>query len=265
MKAADVWDESLKKHFSRLPREFSEVRRTLEPGQQGHLLKIMASRPEWEWVFHYTVLALATCMSTAELRGIRLRDIDETRRVVSIPPAASKNQYRNRTIPLEDYAMRSIYFLKARARRFGAFKPEHYLFPFGIGRRHIPDPERPMTVWGVMDAWKKIRKEAGFPTLRPYDLRHMAITNMAEVGVPIHIILAFAGHISQKMQQHYVAISMQAKRGAAEAMPAIERPARPLLRFVPDYIEKGNVARLLEGQPIPLGALSTEKAQQGQL
>jgi integrase len=240
MKAADVWDENLKKHYSRLPREFTEIRRTLEPGQQAHLLKVMASRPEWEWVFHYTVLALSTCMSTFELRSIRLRDIDEARRVVNIPPQASKNQYRNRTIPLEDYALRSIYFLKERARRYGAFKPEHYLFPFGIGNRHIPDPERPMTGWGVMDAWKKIRKETGFTKLRPYDLRHMAITNMAEQGVPVHVIMAFAGHICQKMQQHYVAISLQAKRHITETMPSIESPEKPVLQFAPHYVETGN-------------------------
>lgn len=245
MKAADVWDDNLKKHYSRLPREFSEIRRTLEPGQQAHLLKVMASRPEWEWILHYTVLALSTCMSPFELRSIRLRDIDDTHRVINIPPQASKNQHRNRTIPLEEYALRSLYFLKERARRYGAFKPEHYLFPFGIGNRHVPNPEKPMTSCGLRDAWRTIRKVAGFAKLRPYDLRHMAVTNMAEQGVPIHTIMAFAGHISWKMQQHYVSISVQAQREVTEAMPTIDLPAKPVLHFPPYLIETGNLSQLV--------------------
>jgi integrase len=232
LKAANLWTEELKRHYKRLPREFSEIIRALEPKQQHHLLRIMLTQPEWEWIYHYSVLALASCMSTYELRSIRLRDIDEMQAVVSIPPSASKNAPRNRTVPLEPYAMISVRWLKDRARRYGAFRPEHYLFPWGIGRGHIPNPEKQMTAWGVMDAWKKIRKEAGFPKLRPYDLRHTAITRMAEQGVPIHVIMSFAGHISQKMQQHYVAISMQTKRETAQQMPLMEAPKKAPLRFV---------------------------------
>lgn len=232
MKAADVWDDRLKKHFVRLPRQLSEIKRAIEPSEQNTLLRVMMSRPEWEWIYHYTVLALATCMSTFELRGIRLGDIDEKRRILNVPPSASKCQPRNRTIPLESYALRSVAFLKERARRYGAFQPEHHLFPYGIGRSHRPNPCKPMTKDAVMDAWEKIRKEAGLHKLRPYDMRHTAITRMAEQGVPIHVIMAFAGHISEKMQQHYVTISTEAMREISEQMPIPFVPKKPPLRFV---------------------------------
>jgi integrase len=238
MKAAGVWTDDLKKHFSRLPREFSEIVRAIEPHEQNRLLRIMISRPEWEWVYHYSVVALATSMSTFEIRGIRLCDIDQPRAIISVPPAASKNSARNRTIPLEPYALTSIDFLRNRARRYGAFSSRHYLFPYGIGAGHFPDPEKPMTKDGIMGLWEKIRIEAGLPKLRPYDLRHMALTRMAEADFPMHVMLAMAGHLSLKQQQHYIAVSMQTKRKFAQQLPLLDVPKKPPLRFVPEHPNK---------------------------
>jgi hypothetical protein len=42
------------------------------------------------------------------------------------------------------------------------------------------------------------------------------ITRMAEAGVPIQVIMSFAGHMTMRMQLHYTTISMQAKRKWAE-------------------------------------------------
>jgi integrase len=100
-------------------------------------------------------------------------------------------------------------------RRLGASELEHHLFPFGVGSNHRPDPSRPMTKFAIKNNWNYIRKLAGSPKLRIYDLRHTAITRLAEKGVPIAMIVAFAGHISGKMCQHYTTVSMQALRAMA--------------------------------------------------
>jgi hypothetical protein len=70
---------------------------------------------------------------------------------------------------------------------------------------------------GMRKAWEAVRQAADVPWLRVHDLRHTAITRMAEAGVPIPVILSMAGHISTRMQQHYTAVSEFAKRCAVEA------------------------------------------------
>jgi integrase len=181
------------------------------------------------WVYWYTVLALQTCASTNELRAIRLRDISLSSQTLRIGVEGSKNKYRNRTIPLAtSEAIAAIVYLEARARSYGSHAPEHYLFPFRArGTNGNADPRRPMSDSGLKRTWDDIRTEAKMPRLRPYDLRHTAITRMAEAGTPIAIIMSFAGHVSVKMQQHYTTISMQAKRAAAAAAWTIPPPAAP--------------------------------------
>lgn len=197
--------------------------------QQEKLMRTMLIRDEWLWIYHYSILALGTCASTLEMRLARVKDINDRQRTFRVGPEASKNKYRNRTIPLEsEEVFRSAMWLKARAARFGAVEPDHYLFPYSAGPACDPDPTRHMTVDAMKNDWGRIRKRAGLPELRLYDLRHIAITRMAEHGIPIHTIMAFAGHISERMQKHYVTISMQAKRAAArqmaEASPFDKKP-----------------------------------------
>ena len=59
------------------------------------------------------------------------------------------------------------------------------------------------------------------PWLRVHDLRHTAITRMAEAGVPIATIMSCAGHVSRKMTDHYTNVGEAAKRKAI--MQAFDR------------------------------------------
>ncbi|HVG27134.1 MAG TPA: site-specific integrase [Acidobacteriaceae bacterium] len=223
MKAAGSWGEDMHA-FQQLPVQLSEMRRALSPEEQARLLQVMAQRDDWLWIFCYTVLALRTSASTCELRGLRLKDIDLEHRTLRIGPEASKNKYRNRTIPLvSEDAIEAVNWLMSRARRMGAVDPEHYLFPFGVGHSHVPkpDPSRPMTKWAISHNWAWIREKAGLPHLRPYDLRHTAITRMAEAGIPIATIMGFAGHVSPKMSEYYTTVSMQAKREAGDVLESV--------------------------------------------
>jgi integrase len=236
MRIAQVWDEDHEVVFKMLPPQLTDVPRALDPDQQKHLLAVMSRREEWEWIYHYTVIALRTCAAPIEIRQGRLKDINLLQRTFRVGPEASKNKFRNRTIPLEkDDVVESFIWLLKRAERFGAFKPDHFFLPFGVGSNHRPDPGKPMTRFGLKDGWNEIRKVSGFIWFRPYDLRHTAITRMAEEGTPIAIIMAFAGHISPKMQQHYTTISMQAKRSAARAMPDVPPKKPPMsVRELPE-------------------------------
>ena len=65
--------------------------------------------------------------------------------------------------------------------------------------------------------------------LRFHDLRHTAITKLAETIASDQTIMAIARHVSRKMLEHYSHVRLEAKRRALEA---IERPA-----FQPDYLQ----------------------------
>lgn len=235
LRAAHLWSDDLDDAFDQLPMQESELQRALDPNEQAYWLTNCLKEPEWAWVHQWSVLSLATCASTFEMRMARLKDINLRHWTIRVGPEASKNKFRNRTIPIEtDAAREAIEGLRNRAINFGARQPEHYLLPFGGGsRRGDLDVSRPMTKDGLKDTWGKIRRRSGFTWLRPYDMRHTAITRMAEHGYPMAVIMAFAGQVSPRMQQHYTTISMQVKRETAQEI-AGKKPVAPV-RFMPHY------------------------------
>ncbi|MBI4012924.1 MAG: tyrosine-type recombinase/integrase [Candidatus Rokubacteria bacterium] len=69
-------------------------------------------------------------------------------------------------------------------------------------------------------AWQKIRAKAELGWVRFHDLRHLALTLLAEEGVPLHIIKAFADHADIKVTERY----LHARRGPMdEAARKLER------------------------------------------
>jgi integrase len=103
-------------------------------------------------------------------------------------------------------------------KKFGETRPEFYLFPFGS----VPsDPTRPTTT--LKTAWDSIRKDAGV-LCRLHDLRHTAVTKLAEAGTPESTMLSLVGHMSRAMLERYSHIRMAAKREAVESL-ATTRPA----------------------------------------
>jgi len=64
------------------------------------------------------------------------------------------------------------------------------------------------------------RKKAAAPFvgLRFHDLRHSAITKLAESGASDQTIMSLAGHLDRKMLEHYSHIRNAAKRKAVESI-----------------------------------------------
>lgn len=71
-------------------------------------------------------------------------------------------------------------------------------------------------------AWRSLTKKVGLPGLRFHDLRHPAITELAESGASEQTIMAIAGHVSRRMLERYSHIRMQAKRPALEGLSGHE-------------------------------------------
>ena len=234
MKMAGVWNDTIKAKRDPLQLVESDVQRAMTPNEMQAWLRAAASRPEWQMVYWYSILALRTTASTNELRALRLGDIFLDSGYINIRNEGAKGKQRIRTIPISSPELSwSLSMLLERAARLGSGAPHHYLFPLRIGGPKY-DPTQPMTVWGLRKPFDAVKAAAGVDWLRNYDLRHTAITRLAENGTPIHVILSLAGHVSMKMQQHYTTISMQSKRqytsmplaglDSAESAPAA-RPA----------------------------------------
>jgi integrase len=240
LRAAGAWSAHLEECFEPLQAQESNVGRAMNPDEQHRWLHVASTREEWRVVYWWSILALQTTAATNEIRSLRLGDVFLDSGILQVRSEGAKNKFRIRTIPLEmPEAVWSLEGLITRARRLGAHGPHHYLFPIHLTADRY-DPSRPMTVWGLRKPWDAVRSATGIDWLRMYDLRHTAITRMAEAGVPIQIIMSFAGHISPKMQQHYTAISMQAKRRWASVAwgspewPAKKAPARELGMWIPE-------------------------------
>jgi integrase len=216
MKRARAWTAKLDRCYEPLQHEEADIARAMTPEEQKKFLDVASSREEWRFVYYYALLALATSASNCEMRGLRIGDMNLYSKVLHIRREHAKNRYRIRTIPMHDEAVWAATRLIERARTLGASSAQHRVMPFRVAP-HQWDPDQPMSNSGIRKAWEAVRAAADVPWLRIHDLRHTAITRMAEAGVPIPVILSMAGHISTRMQQHYTAISEFAKRRAVQA------------------------------------------------
>jgi len=107
--------------------------------------------------------------------------------------------------------MRELY---RRASAIGGTHPDHYVFPACENERF--DPTIPKKSW--RSAWRSLRTAAGLATLRFHDLRHHAITELAESQASAATIMAIAGHVSRQMLEHYSHVRLDLKRKALDGL-----------------------------------------------
>jgi integrase len=241
LRLANCWsveDETLYKKLNILDEEEGDIPRALTYEEQRRWLDVARIKPEWNLVYWWSLLAFATCMSTDEIRGLRLGDINLFQRVIIVRRKTSKNKYRSRTIELIGAdVLWALEQLMARAAEHGAKDPQHYLFP---GRVHIGlyDPKIPMSAYGLNKYWNEVRQFSDLKWFRQYDSRHTAITRLAEAGVPTDVIMAMAGHVTEKMRKHYTHISQAAQRKWLEHAHGLYQPQRPQPQSAPAFMNQ---------------------------
>lgn len=225
-------------------RERRQVGRALTHEQKVHLQKVAASKAEWENARLAQTMALNTTMRGCEIRGLRWQDIDLIERTLVVGRATTKTDAGERVIPLNRDAMAAIVELyrRAKKKKEGA-QPGHFVFP--ACENDNVDPTRPQTTWRT--AWRRLTQAIYCPLcgqlqdpgeicssnncradiskvfsptagLRFHDLRHHAITELAESQASDQTIMSIAGHVSQKMLAHYSHVRLDAKRKALEAL-----------------------------------------------
>jgi integrase len=213
--------------------EPSTIGKALTEEEKRQLLKTAVMRPEWGTAYLAAVLCLNTTARSCELKGLQWSDVDLFAKTLTI--RKSKTAAGERVVPLTDVAASALGRLRQRAEGFGAVEPSHYVFAAFVpkfkfsGKRVIDhnvtgfDPERHLHSWP--SAWRTLTKKAGLPGFRFHDLRHCAITQLAENGASDSTIMAIAGHVSRRMLERYSHVRMEAKRTALEALAASTKTA----------------------------------------
>jgi integrase len=228
-------------------REGRKIGRALSQEEKARLLDLAAKNREWLVIRCAAVLALNTTMRGCELKGLRWRDVNILDQTVSI--RKSKTEAGERVIPLNVHAMAAIHELFKRAEAINGSELDHYVFHACENGK--PEPTKPQATWRT--AWRRLTRMIRCPScsqlqdpgdacrnesceadisrlksstagLRFHDLRHHAITELAESKASDQTIMAIAGHVSPRMLAHYSHVRLEAKRNALNALsPAKEQ------------------------------------------
>jgi integrase len=214
-------------------KEPSTIGRALTEEDKQRLLKTAVMRPEWETAYLAAILCLNTTARGCELKALQWSDVDLFARTLTI--RTSKTAAGERVVPLTDVAASALSRLRRRAESFGPVLPSHYIFAAFVpkftfsGKKVIGynvtafDPATHVKSW--RSAWRTLTKKAGLPGFRFHDLRHCAITQLAEGGTSDSTIMAIAGHVSRRMLERYSHVRMEAKRNAMEALATSTKTA----------------------------------------
>jgi integrase len=130
------------------------------------------------WMLPLIRLALETAMRRSELLGLRWEHINLERRTIFLQ--LTKNG-TSRTVPLSTHAIQILNEMP----------------------RNIDGRVFPITHEVVSQAFNRARKQAGVKDVRFHDLRHMAITKLAEKLPNLIELSAVSGHKSLAMLKRY--------------------------------------------------------------
>ena len=190
-----------------LPERPKEAR-VLTPDEKIALLEMAAAKDEWRVARCAAMVALNTTMRSCEIRGLRWKDIDWVGPNLTIRRESTKTNAGARVIPLNADALVALMDLRARAEELDSGKPEHYVVPSCEHGNF--DATKPMRNWRT--AWRSLTRAITCPNcgtiqqpqdvcqteecqadikvlrnplhgLRIHDLRHQAITELAELGL----------------------------------------------------------------------------------
>lgn len=253
LRRAKAWN-SIAEDVRMLPERRKTVGRALPADLKQKLFETAASRPEWMVAHCAAVLAVSTTARGIEVKHLQWQDVDFFSRVMTI--RRSKTDAGLRSIPLNGDAMAALARLLERARALGTSEPHHYIFPAcengtrkAVDPAHVRgiDPTRPQksfrTAWRkfVRETARKAGREAAasalcgshslrkaitawkagaapYRGLRFHDLRHQAITEIAEAGASDATLMSVSGHLTPRMVQHYSHVRMAAKRTALDKL-----------------------------------------------
>jgi integrase len=193
----------------RLLKERKDIGRALSPEEETRLLAESAKTDSA--CYTATVLALNTAMRKDEIRKLRWNQVDFFQGVLTVGESKT-DAGTGRIIPLNSAAVKALADW-GRGRGFPNHQPQHYVFPWCESKQ--VEPLRPTKGWRT--AWRNACKRPGLK-VRFHDLRHTAISKLAESQASDQTVMSIAGQLSRKMLEHYSHIRLAAKRVALDSI-----------------------------------------------
>jgi integrase len=199
------------------------VGRALTANDMSRLFEVAQTREDWLYAYTAGILGAFCGMRSVEIRHLQWKHVDVDGCVLDIRHSKTPAGWRSPT--LNSVCREALIALRTKAININMAQPNHFLFP-SQSKGKI-DATRPAKGW--RSAWRSIRRKAArndqgeviYPnleTVRFHDLRHTAVTVMAEKGLPDQTIMAQVGHISPDMMKTYSHIRRQALNAAAAAL-----------------------------------------------
>ena len=184
-------------------KEPRSIGRALTFDEKLRLLRIAGQNDEWQRAGAAISIALCTAMRGCEIKRLQWRDIDFLSRTVLV--RTSKTDAGQRLIPMNAEVYEIVIRLRERAKVFRGIDPQHHVFP-ACENGHV-DPTRCQKSFRT--AWRNLTRAIECPVcnklqspaefcankdcradirgtkstlagLRFHDLRHLAITELAE-------------------------------------------------------------------------------------
>jgi integrase len=186
-----------------IPRKTTFEIHPLTPKQVQDFIEAVQGHPN-EALF---ILAIATGMRRGEIAGLKWQDVDLERGTLQVQRALTrvptsmgggyqeaepKTERSRRSIILPDFAIRALKVHRERQevikQNAGVLWQEHnYVFSTSVGEHIHPDHD-------ILEAFKRLLKNAGLPDIRFHDLRHSSATMLLSMGVHPKIVQERLGH-----------------------------------------------------------------------
>jgi integrase len=185
--------------------------RCLSAGEKAKLWRAAESNARWLHAYLAGVVAANTTCRKVELRHVRRGDVDLAAETLSVRRTKGGTGGL-RVIPLNAAAIAAFRRLLEWGERHGFTQADDWVFPGRDSGTHRRTRERPVNNW--RSAWRSLTEAAGLKGLRFHDLRHQAITELRESGVPDAVVMRISGHKSSAMLDRYSHARMDVLRSA---------------------------------------------------
>ncbi len=146
------------------------------------------TNPMLRWIVQ---IAIETGMRSSEITGLRLQQVDTTRRIVRL--ADTKNDSA-RTVPLTKGAQAAFALALSNPTRPKDCDLVFFGEPGRDGKRRGYEYHK---------VWNDLKNRLGLADFRFHDLRHEAVSRLVEGGLSDQEVAAISGHKSMQMLKRY--------------------------------------------------------------
>jgi integrase/recombinase XerC len=145
------------------------------------------------------LLMLLGGLRSAEVRSLRLADVDQGRRRVRVVGKGGKE----RVVPVDGVFFAELAAYLARERPPGVSTPECFVVLRG------PTTGQALTEAGLRKIFRSHRAAAGAGRVRPHRLRHTYGTELAAAGMDLLVLRELMGHASPETTAGYVHLTIE--------------------------------------------------------